>query len=171
MGGTAKQLWRTAPRLDEAIEADPAYHKPIATNVVSELSKLGGKVTKYVGLGGRRAGPPGCARIHSPSGGTSTTGLQEIDQRKHQKGRSGNIRPLGKRLMDVNEPPDRGCHGYGSSRTSVPWVFCRLVVQPFQAALIARIPDPGRLCLDHSRNRLQRTDTNDSGGISRRKST
>ena len=29
-------------------------------------------------------------------------------------------------------------------------------LQPFPAALIARIPDPGRLCRDHRRNRLQR---------------
>ena len=29
-------------------------------------------------------------------------------------------------------------------------------LQSFPAALIARIPDPGRLCRDHRRNRLQR---------------
>ncbi|MBY5775521.1 transposase [Rhizobium leguminosarum] len=44
---------------------------------------------KYAGLRDRRAGPPGCANNHSLIGRTSTTGPQEVDQKKNQKGCSG----------------------------------------------------------------------------------
>ncbi|ANM13582.1 UNVERIFIED_ORG: hypothetical protein GGI57_005840 [Rhizobium aethiopicum] len=98
---------------------------------------------KNAGLRDRRAGPPGCANNHSLIGRTSTMGPQEVDQKKNQKGCSGNMLPFGHRLMHVNGLPGPGMR-YKSSRTSVPWVFCRRVVQPFPAALIARIPDPGR---------------------------
>src|SRR5215469_6010412 len=35
--------------------------------------------------------------------------------------------------------PDHGCHGYSSSRNSVPWAFLNLVVQYDQAACLARL--------------------------------
>ncbi len=42
-----------------------------------------------------------------------------------------------KALEEVVPLPDQGCHGYKSSRTSVPWVFGRRVVQQEQTPLIA----------------------------------
>lgn len=38
--------------------------------------------------------------------------------------------------------PDQGCHGYRSSRTSVPWVFRRLVVQHRASAFITELKTP-----------------------------
>src|SRR6516162_3843433 len=35
--------------------------------------------------------------------------------------------------------PDHGCHGYSSSRNSVPWAFLNLVVQHDQAPRLNRI--------------------------------
>src|SRR5215831_1578537 len=35
--------------------------------------------------------------------------------------------------------PDHGCHGYSSSRNSVPWAFSSLVVQFDQAACLTRL--------------------------------
>lgn len=78
---------------------------------------------KYAGLRDRRAEPTGCARFHSQIGRTSKTGLQEVDQRKHQKDCSGKyaslwIAPHGReraaRTRDATdtkarEPRSRGC--------------------------------------------------------------
>ncbi|PDS76281.1 hypothetical protein CO654_35185, partial [Rhizobium sp. L18] len=49
---------------------------------------------KNAGLRDRRAGPPGCANNHSLIGRTSTTGPQEVDQKKNQKGCSGKYASL-----------------------------------------------------------------------------
>jgi len=49
---------------------------------------------KYAGLRDRRAGPPSCANNHSLIGRTSTTGPQEVDQKKNQKGCSGKYASL-----------------------------------------------------------------------------
>ncbi|PCK78432.1 hypothetical protein CPT34_24385 [Rhizobium sophoriradicis] len=63
---------------------------------------------KNAGLRDRRAGPPGCANNHSLIGRTSTMGPQEVDQKKNQKGCSGNMLPFGHRLMHVNGLPGPG---------------------------------------------------------------
>ena len=49
---------------------------------------------KYAGLRDRRAGPPGYANNHSLIGRTSVLGLQEVDQKKNQKGCSGKYASL-----------------------------------------------------------------------------
>src|SRR5690606_15678274 len=40
--------------------------------------------------------------------------------------------------------PDQGCHGYKSSRTSVPWVFCRRDVHRSSITLCTRLDDDCR---------------------------
>ncbi|MBB4218868.1 hypothetical protein FHT79_006090 [Rhizobium sp. BK212] len=78
---------------------------------------------KYADLRDRRAGPPGCAKNHSPIGRTSMTGPQEVDQKKNQKGCSGkyaslwtppHARKRAARTKDATdtrarEPRSRGC--------------------------------------------------------------
>ncbi|MBX4917827.1 hypothetical protein HJA76_20075 [Rhizobium bangladeshense] len=78
---------------------------------------------KYAGLRDRRAEPAGCANNHSLIDRTSTTGPQEVDQKKNQKGCSGkyaslwtptHARERAARTRDATdtkarEPRSRGC--------------------------------------------------------------
>ncbi|ABC89597.1 hypothetical conserved protein [Rhizobium etli CFN 42] len=78
---------------------------------------------KYAGLRDRRAESAGCANNHSLIGRTSTTGPQEVDQKKNQKGCSGkyaslwtqtHARERAVRTRDATdtkarEPRSRGC--------------------------------------------------------------
>lgn len=57
--------------------------------IVMRRQLLPAILPKYAGWRVRRAGPAGCASIHSRIGRTSTPGLQRADQKKRQKGCNG----------------------------------------------------------------------------------
>src|SRR5215831_10168503 len=53
--------------------------------------------------------------------------------------------------------PDPGCHGYSSSRNSVPWAFSSFIVQHKPTALEPQWAHPNRVCSTPDRGRPEQT--------------
>jgi len=52
-------------------------------------------------------------------------------------------------LQEVDQKKNQGCHVYKSSRTSVPWAYCRRVVQPKRTTLFAVQHHPQRIRIEN----------------------
>jgi hypothetical protein len=101
-------------------------------------------------------GPPSNALACTPPGRTSTPAVPAIGSTVHLQRSSGKPSHRPSRSPREREPPDRttGANDKRTSRSSILWAFCRLVVQHGKAAFLAWLQNAGGLCqTSHRANR------------------